>query len=82
MMWKALANGRAFLLLAAGLTVTGARRKRTGVLAGGKSSNAAARVAGDAGPQASGRVQMPDKAGAAWRQAGKTSLSSNRMVSR
>lgn len=73
-------------LLAAGLTVTQARRKRTGVLAGNKSSNAAAGIAGvarHAEPQASGRVQMRVKAGAAhWRQAGRTNRSSNRLVSR
>ncbi len=33
-----LANARAFLLIAAGLTVTQARRKRNGVLAGNKNS--------------------------------------------
>jgi len=56
-MWKALANDRAFLLLAAGLTVTEARRKRTGVLAGNKSANAAAGVAGHAEPH---RLSRPD----------------------
>ena len=82
-MEKALANGRAFLLLTAGLTVTQARRKRTGVLAGNTSSHAVAGVAGHAGPQASSRMHMPGKAGAAyWRQAGRTSPSSHRLVSR
>ena len=56
---------RAFPLLTVGLTVTQARRERPGVLAGNESSNAAARVAGHAEPQASSRMHMPGRAGAA-----------------
>jgi hypothetical protein len=50
LMWKALANGRAFLLLAAGVTVTRTRWKRTGVIAKNKSSTAAAGVLGTPDP--------------------------------
>ena len=82
-MEKALANGRAFLLLTAGLTIAQARRKRTGILAGNTSSHAAAGVAGHAEPQASSRIHVPGKAGAAyWRQADSTSPSSHWLVSR
>ncbi len=66
-----------------GLTVTGARRKRTGVLVG-DTSQMPLQVAGHAGPQASDRmhvhVRRVRKAGAAhWRQAGRTSRPSNRL---
>jgi hypothetical protein len=46
-----LANGRAFLLLAADLTVTQARRQRSGNLAGGEFPNAAAGLPGTLNPR-------------------------------
>ncbi len=51
LMLKALANGRANLLLAARLTVIDARRKRTGALAGNTSSNAAPGLPGTPNPR-------------------------------
>ena len=60
LMWKALANGRVFLLLAAGLTVTRARRKRTGAPCWQQELHCRCRGAGHVGPQASGRVHVPE----------------------
>ena len=62
---KASSNGRASLLLAARLTVTGARRKRTGTLAGNTGLQRRAGVAGNAGPQVSDRIPMPGEVGVA-----------------
>jgi hypothetical protein len=59
------ANGRAFLLLTAGLTVTRARRKRNGVLAGNKDSTSRPGFPAMPNPKASGRAHVPGEATAA-----------------
>jgi hypothetical protein len=54
-----LANARAFLLLAADLTVTRARLKRNGVLAGNKDSTSLPGLPATLNPQPSGRTHVP-----------------------
>jgi hypothetical protein len=50
-----------------GLTVTGARWKRTGTLAGNTGLQRRAGVAGNAGPQVSDRIPVPGEVGVAHR---------------
>src|ERR1017187_2570085 len=65
--WKALVNGRAILLLAARLTITQARRKRTGALAGNTSSNAAPGLPGTPNPRPAAGPSVPGQVGVAHR---------------
>ena len=82
LMWKMLANARAFLLRTAGLTVTRTRWKRAGVIAGNKSSTAAAGVLGTPGPRSVAGFICPGAAGAAhWHQVGRIIRSPHRLVS-
>ncbi len=53
-----------------GLTVTGARRKRTGTLAGNTGLQRCAGIARNAGPQVSDRIPMPGEVGVAHRDRG------------
>ena len=79
---KAQSNGRAFLHLAAGLTVTGARRKRTGTLAGNTGLQCRAGVAGNARPQISDRIPMPGEVGVAHRDQVRNQSAISRLVFR
>ena len=82
LMWKALANGREILLLAVGLTVTGARRKRTGALADNMSSNAAPGVPGTPDPRPAAGPWRPAEAGVAHRARPRNQPVINRLVFR